>query len=119
MSVNVFKPQQIEPALTITKSAKEFFKKKIAKQDYPAIRISVKKSGCTGYAYVIDYGEKAVEGDSEHNFDEVRIFVSQQAMDMIKGSEIDLKKEGLNKSIVFNNPNVTASCGCGSSFTTD
>lgn len=118
MSVGVFKPEELN-TISLTESAKKFFQKKIAKQEHPAIRISVKKSGCTGYAYVIDYGEQAVEGDSEHNFDDVTIFVSEQAMDMIKGSEIDLKKEGLNKSIVFNNPNVTAACGCGSSFTTD
>lgn len=118
MSVGVFTPEQSNK-ISITDDAKDFFRKKIARQEYPAIRISVKKSGCTGYAYVIDYGEKANEGDSKHIFDDVTIFVSEQAMTMIQGSEIDLKKEGLNKSIIFNNPNVTASCGCGSSFTTD
>ncbi|MBS9780674.1 MAG: iron-sulfur cluster assembly accessory protein [Moraxellaceae bacterium] len=117
MSVAVFTPT--ENAVTISDTAKAFFRKKIAKQDYPAIRISVKKSGCTGYAYVIDYGKEKAEGDSEHIFDDITLFISEKAMEMIKGSHIDLKKEGLNQSIVFDNPNVTASCGCGSSFTTD
>lgn len=118
MSLDVFDPTK-QQDINVTTAAIDFFKKKLATQDVQSIRISVKTSGCAGYAYVIDYGEKAAEDDSEHNFDGVVIFVSKDAMDMIKGSEIDLKQEGLNKSIVFNNPNVTASCGCGTSFTTD
>lgn len=117
MSIEVFNPTA-QP-IRVTDNAVAFFKKKLANQDVQSIRISVKTSGCAGYAYVIDYGEKSAEDDTEHNFDGVTIYISQQAMDMIKGSEIDLKQEGLNKSIVFNNPNVTASCGCGTSFTTD
>ncbi len=118
MNIEVFNPTSQQP-IRVTNTAIDFFKKKLKNQAVQSIRISVKTSGCAGYSYVIDYGEQAEKTDSEHNFDGVRIFISEQAMNMIVGSEIDLKQEGLNKSIVFNNPNVTASCGCGTSFTTE
>ncbi|PIE45112.1 MAG: iron-sulfur cluster assembly accessory protein [Gammaproteobacteria bacterium] len=118
MSLSIYTPNE-SAAISITDKAVTFFKKKLANSEHQAIRISVKKSGCTGYAYVIDYGEKQVEGDSRYQFDDLTVFVSAQAMTMIVGSEIDLVQQGLNQSITFNNPNVTASCGCGSSFSVD
>lgn len=118
MTLAVFNPNATQH-ISITEQAIGFFKKKLADHAQQAIRISVKKSGCTGYAYVIDYGESKSEGDSEHIFADLTVYVSQTAMEMIVGSEIDLQQQGLNKTIVFNNPNVTASCGCGSSFSVD
>lgn len=118
MTLAVFNPNE-EASITLTDKAINFFKKKLADHEQQAIRISVKKSGCTGYAYVIDYGEGKGDGDSEHVFENLIVYVTEKAMEMIVGSEIDLQQQGLNKSIVFNNPNVTASCGCGSSFSVD
>ncbi len=118
MTLAVFDPKA-EQAITLTERAIAFFNKKLAKAESKAIRISVKKSGCTGYSYVIDYGENQAQGDSAYTFDDLTVFVSAQAMEMIAGSEIDLVQQGLNQTIAFNNPNVTASCGCGSSFSVD
>ncbi len=117
MTISVFNPN--DSIVTISEKALAFFKKKLKNHEQQAIRISVKKSGCTGYAYVIDYGEAAVEGDSEQQFDGLTVYISEQAQSMIAGSEIELQQQGLNKSIAFNNPNVTASCGCGSSFSVE
>lgn len=118
MNLAVFNPNDEKP-ITITDSAIAFFKKKLANEAQQAIRISVKKSGCTGYAYVIDYGENKTEGDSEYAFGDITVYIAEQALEMIAGSEVDLVQQGLNKTIAFNNPNVTASCGCGSSFSVD
>lgn len=120
MSVSVFTPNANgETAVTVTAAALQFFQNKLKAQKLPAIHISVKTSGCAGFAYVINYGEKPADTDTEHKFDDITIFISADAMEKIRGSEIDLKVEGLNKNIVFNNPNVTASCGCGTSFSVD
>lgn len=118
MTLAVYNPNDSQ-TITVTDKAIAFFKSKLKNETEKAIRISVKKSGCTGYAYVIDYGENKADGDSEHNFDGLTVFIAPKAMEMITGSEIDLVQQGLNKSIAFNNPNVTASCGCGSSFSVD
>ncbi|PIE44903.1 MAG: iron-sulfur cluster assembly accessory protein [Gammaproteobacteria bacterium] len=118
MTVEFFKPDA-GLTLTLTEAAANFFRKKIAGQSAAAIRLSVKKSGCTGYAYVIDAVNEGQTGDSEMVLQGITLYVSEQAGEMINGSEIDLVKQGLNRNIVFNNPNVTNSCGCGSSFSVD
>ncbi len=119
MALEVFTPDT-DLNLTITETATRFFEKKLAGQDVAsAIRLSVKKSGCTGYAYVIDMVNEGEEGDSEITLGGILFFVSAKAVPMINGSEIDMVTQGLNKSIAFHNPNVTNSCGCGSSFSVE
>lgn len=115
MTLEVFKPNA-ELSLTLTETAADFFRQKMAGQSATAIRLSVKKSGCTGYAYVIDAVNAGEDGDKEMTLQNITIYISEQAGEMINGSEIDLVTQGLNKNIAFNNPNVTNSCGCGSSF---
>lgn len=118
MALEVFNPNA-GLTLTLTDTAANFFRKKMAGQSAAAIRLSVKKSGCTGYAYVIDTVDVGEDGDSELSLQGITFYISEQAGSMIDGSEIDLVTQGLNKSIAFNNPNVTASCGCGSSFSVE
>ncbi len=118
MTVEIFNPDA-GLTLTLTEAAANFFRKKITAQSAAAIRLSVKKSGCTGYAYVIDPVDKGEEGDSKLILQDITFYVSEQAAAMINGSEINLVKQGLNKNIIFNNPNITNSCGCGSSFSVD
>ncbi len=118
MSAPIFNPEQKEK-LHITDEAIAFFKKKLKTEEQQAIRISVKKSGCSGYSYVIGYGKEKDDSDAELIFDDLTIYINKDALSMIAGSEIVLKKQGLNKAIAFNNPNATGSCGCGSSFSVD
>lgn len=118
MTLAVFNPND-GITLTLTEVAAQFFRKKMASQNANAIRLSVKKSGCTGYAYVIDAVNEGEEGDSQLTLQDICFYVSEKAGEMMDGSEIDLVTQGLNKTIAFNNPNVTASCGCGSSFSVD
>lgn len=105
--------------LSITEAAAHFFEEKIAEQSASAIHLSVKKSGCTGYGYVIDAVNEPQEGDIELTLQGITFYVSKLASAMINGSEIDFVTKGLSKTIEFNNPNVTISCGCGSSFSVE
>ncbi|MBS9778271.1 MAG: iron-sulfur cluster assembly accessory protein [Gammaproteobacteria bacterium] len=118
MALDVFNPNS-ELSLGLTDTAANFFRKKLSNTEAVAIRLSVKKSGCTGYAYVIDTVNQGEDGDTEIVLKDITFHVSEKAKSMINGSEIDLVTQGLNKTISFNNPNVTASCGCGSSFSID
>lgn len=118
MALEVFNPNA-GITLTLTQTAADFFQAKMDKQAANAIRLSVEKSGCTGYAYVIDTVDTGEDGDSEIVLQGITFYVSEQAGQMMDGSEIDLVTQGLNKNITFNNPNVTASCGCGSSFSVE
>ena len=78
---------------------------------------SLKKSGCSGYAYVLDYVDEPDE-DIDQIFETygVKIVVKKTDLPYLEGIEIDYRKDGLNAAFKFNNPNVKAMCGCGESF---
>jgi iron-sulfur cluster assembly protein len=81
------------------------------------LRVSVKPSGCSGYSYVLDFADETHDGDVSFEEHGVKVFVDQDALDMLDGSEVDYVNEGLNRYFRFNNPNIKDECGCGESFT--
>lgn len=83
------------------------------------LRFGVKRTGCSGWGYVVDLARDRRDGDAVSEQDGVRIFVDADSLPMVDGTEIDFLKQGLNEQFVFRNPNVAGECGCGSSFTTD
>ncbi len=83
------------------------------------LRFGVKRTGCSGWGYVVDLAREARVGDAVFEHDGVRIHVDADSLALIDGTEIDFLKQGLNEQFVFRNPNVAAECGCGESFTTD
>jgi Fe-S cluster assembly protein SufA/iron-sulfur cluster assembly protein len=116
MSLETFDPQQVN--ISVTEKAIKHFAKKLEHSSEQLIRLSIKKSGCTGYAYVLDYVSHPEAGDELLSFsDNVKIAVSDQAAKIAQGTQIDYVLEGVNRVIKFNNPNVIAECGCGESFT--
>lgn len=105
------------PAVTMTEAAVRHFEKKLAAQDGKIIRLSTETSGCTGYAYVLDFADGPEEGDEVLTpSDKITLSVAPDAVNILRGTEIDLVTEGINQVVKFNNPNVVAECGCGESF---
>jgi iron-sulfur cluster assembly protein len=82
------------------------------------LRFGVKKSGCSGWAYVVDMTSERKDGDSVFESHGVQVFVDAQSLAEVDGTEIDFIQTGLNHHFVFRNPRVTGECGCGESFTT-
>ncbi|KGQ20286.1 Iron-sulfur cluster assembly protein [Lysobacter dokdonensis DS-58] len=82
------------------------------------LRFGVKKTGCSGWGYLADMAKDERPGDTVFEQDGVRIYVDAESLELIDGTQIDFVKQGLNEQFVFRNPNVTAECGCGESFTT-
>lgn len=83
------------------------------------LRFGVKRTGCSGWGYVVDLARDAREGDVVFEQQGVSIRVDADSLPLVDGTEIDFLKQGLNEQFVFRNPNVAGECGCGESFTTD
>ena len=80
------------------------------------LRLGVKKTGCSGFAYVVDYADEVGESDILFEDREVTIVVDRESLPYIDGTEVDFIKQGLNEAFRFRNPNVKGECGCGESF---
>jgi iron-sulfur cluster assembly protein len=80
------------------------------------LRVGIKKTGCNGYAYVVNYADSVEDGDVVFEEHGVKVVVDRESLALIDGTQVDFVKEGLNEAFRFRNPNVTGECGCGESF---
>lgn len=80
------------------------------------LRVGIKKTGCSGYAYVVNYADDIADSDVVFEDYGVKIVVDKESLKLIDGTEVDFVKQGLNEAFRFRNPNVTGECGCGESF---
>ncbi len=80
------------------------------------LRIGIKKTGCNGFAYVVNYAEEVTKADQVFEDHGVKVVDDEESLALIDGTEVDFVKEGLNEAFKFRNPNVTGECGCGESF---
>ncbi|EQD61329.1 FeS cluster insertion [mine drainage metagenome] len=85
--------------------------------DARAVRFSVKRSGCSGYSYVVDLADELGADDLLAEYEGVPVAVAEASLPMLQGVQVDFRREGLNAAFVFENPNATGACGCGESFT--
>lgn len=109
--ISIIKQQKLDPATT-------------------CLRVGVKGGGCSGFSYLLDLTENLHDTDEswEYNFSingtdgsdaeklDVKIICDPKSYLYLNGTEIDFKDEIMGRGFVFNNPNATATCGCGSSF---
>jgi iron-sulfur cluster assembly protein len=80
------------------------------------LRLAVKKTGCSGFAYVVNYADDIGRDDVVFDQDGVKVIVDPESLRLIDGTEVDFVREGLNEAFKFRNPNVRGECGCGESF---
>jgi iron-sulfur cluster assembly protein len=80
------------------------------------LRLGIKKTGCSGFAYVINYADEIAANDVVFESDGVKVIVDEEALSYIDGTVVDFVREGLNEAFRFRNPNATSECGCGESF---
>lgn len=81
------------------------------------IRLGVTTSGCSGMAYVLEFVDELQNEDQVFEDFGVKVFIDPKSLVYLEGTELDFVKEGLNEGLQFRNPNVSAECGCGESFT--
>jgi iron-sulfur cluster assembly protein len=81
-----------------------------------AMRLGVKKTGCSGFAYVVELTSRVDESDHVFDTDGIRIVIDNKSLPFLDGTRIDFTRQGLNEMFEYDNPNVKSLCGCGESF---
>jgi len=81
------------------------------------LRIGITTTGCSGYAYQLEFVDIVSENDTIFESNRVKLIIDNKWLTMVDGTELDYVYEGLNEGFEFNNPNTKAKCGCGESFT--
>ncbi len=104
-------------AITLTESAARQIQKQLEKRGKGlALRIGVKKVGCSGFAYTFDYADEVRANDQLFESHDAQVVIDTGNLPFLDGSCIDFVREGLNATFKFDNPNVDNMCGCGESF---
>ena len=80
------------------------------------LRLAIKRTGCSGYAYVVNYAEAIEPSDTVFEDRGVKVVVDAASLALVDGTEVDFIKQGLNEAFQFKNPRARAECGCGESF---
>ncbi len=107
-------------SVSLTESAARQIQKQLIKRGQGiGLILGVKKSGCSGYAYTLDYADTLGESDTVFEDFGVKVIIPKNALELVDGIELDYRKEGINEAFKFNNPNVKGTCGCGESFSVD
>jgi len=79
------------------------------------LRLGVKGGGCSGFSYILGF-DKPTEADNVYEVDTFIVMVDKSQEIYLYGTELDFRQGLDNRGFIFNNPNATSTCGCGSSF---
>jgi len=102
--------------ISLTNKAADKVKELILSQKKYALRLDLKKGGCAGMEYSMQYVDAAAENEEVVEFDGARIIVAPLAQMYLFGTTIDYEDGLLESGFKFNNPNVSEACGCGESI---
>jgi iron-sulfur cluster assembly protein len=104
-------------SISVTPKAANQIRKALAQRGGGlGLRLAVKTSGCSGYAYALEFADELGSEDLRFDSEGVTLLVDAASLPMIEGTQLDWVREGLNEGFKFNNPNASATCGCGESF---
>jgi iron-sulfur cluster assembly protein len=104
-------------SISLTESAATRIRSFLASRGHGVgLRLGVRKTGCSGFAYVVNYADGQQPDDVVFEDRGVQVFVDAGSLKLIDGTIVDFVKQGLNEAFKFRNPNVKGECGCGESF---
>jgi iron-sulfur cluster assembly protein len=103
-------------AVTLTPAAARQIVRLMERQRSKGLRIGVKKGGCAGMEYTMDFASEVNPMDEMVEQDGARVMIAPMAQMFLFGTEIDYETALLEQGFKFNNPNVSEACGCGESI---
>ena len=103
-------------AVTLSLRAQEHIEKLMQENGHPGLRLGVKKGGCAGMEYTLDYVDATDPHDEVVMQGQARVMIAPMAQMFLFGTEIDYETSLLESGFKFTNPNVTEACGCGESI---
>lgn len=119
MTVATYNPQTSMP-VSFTEKAIKHLTKQVKSRNALGIEFNVKESGCSGFKYLLELafeiGDDAITYELS---DELKLYIYPKIVPLINGTQVDYIQEGVNFRLDFNNPNATALCGCGESFSVE
>ena len=104
-------------SIQLTDNAAQRVKHFLEKESGKALRLGVRKTGFSGWAYEFSIATELDDNDQIFENSGVKIIVDNESLPYLQGSKIDFTVSGLNRTFQFDNPNATDECGCGESFT--
>jgi len=103
--------------ISLTQPAADQVKRFLAANEQAmGLRIGIKSTGCSGFAYVVDLATGVGDGDKVYESNGIKVIVDPKSLKYLDGTRIDFAQQGLNEGFLYHNPNVKSLCGCGESF---
>jgi len=119
MSVEKYDPTSTLP-VEFSESAIDHLIKQVEQKSAKGILFNVREAGCSGFKYLLELAFDIDEQTLKFRLDkDLTLYVKEQVIPLIRGTRVDYIKEGVNYRLAFSNPNATASCGCGESFSVE
>lgn len=105
-------------SISITEKAAKQISKQLQKRGHGlGLRLGVKKAGCSGFSYVVDYADEIRADETVFENLGVKVLIKETDLPLLEGLQVDYTREGISEAFRFNNPKATGTCGCGESFT--
>jgi iron-sulfur cluster assembly accessory protein len=105
-----------KPSITLSERAARRIVEILRTEDAALMRVSVEGGGCSGFQYRFDLIKEGAPDDILVERDGARVVVDPVSLGFVRGAELDFVDDLIGASFKIKNPNVTASCGCGTSF---
>ena len=103
-------------AITLTLTAAEHIRKTVEREQLGGLRVGVQGGGCSGLSYVLRFEKEPTARDLVFESDGARLWVDPKSLQVLDGMQLDYQETLMERHFLFENPNATKTCSCGTSF---